>query len=98
VDRPLDAFPLLLAGHLGMTLRELGQRMDVAEYKKWLALHRFVNPLGGEWRQTARVVAATLAPHCGRGRTPREDDFMPIERPPMTASEIEAELKKLRQQ
>ena len=62
MDRPLDAFPLLLAGHLGMTLRELGQRMDVAEYKKWLALHRFVNPLGGEWRQTARVVAATLAP------------------------------------
>ena len=95
MDRPLDAFPLLLAGHLGMTLRELGQRMDVAEYKKWLALHRFVNPLGGEWRQTARVVAATLAPHCGRGRTPREDDFMPIERPPMTADQIAAELSKL---
>ena len=78
-----------------MTLRELGHRMDVAEYKKWLALHRFVNPLGGEWRQTARVVAATLAPHCGRGRTPREDDFMPIERPPMTADQIEAELSRL---
>jgi hypothetical protein len=79
-----------------MTLRELGQRMDIAEYRQWLALHRFVNPLGGEWRQTARIVAATLAPHCGRGRTPREDDFMPIDRPPMSASEIAAELGKLK--
>ena len=79
-----------------MTVRELGQRMDVAEYRQWLALHRFVNPIGGEWRQTARIVAATLAPHCGKGRTPKEDDFMPIERPPMTADQIAAELAKLK--
>lgn len=78
-----------------MTVRELGERMDVAEYKQWLALHRFVNPLGGEWRRTAKLTAAVLAPHCGRGRTPREDDFMPIEKPPMTAAEIAAELSKL---
>lgn len=78
-----------------MTERELGQRMDVAEYRRWLAFHRYVNPLGGEWRQTARIVAATLAPHVGRGKTPREDDFMPIERPPMTGAEIAAELAKL---
>ncbi len=95
MDRPLDAFPLLLAGHLGMTLRELGQRMDVAEYKRWLAFHRFVNPLGGEWRQTARIVTATLAPH-SNGRPPKEDDFMPIDRPPMTAEQIAAELSKLK--
>lgn len=69
--------------------------MDVAEYRRWLAFHRYVNPLGGEWRQTARIVAATLAPHVGRGKTPREDDFMPIERPPMTGAEIAAELAKL---
>ena len=79
-----------------MTVRELNQRMDVAEYRQWLAFHRYVNPIGGEWRQTARVVAATLAPHCGRGRPPREDDFMPIQRPPMTAAEIAAELSKLK--
>jgi hypothetical protein len=79
-----------------MTVRELGQRMDVAEYRRWLALHRFVNPIGGEWRQTARLIAATLAPHSSRGRPPREDDFMPIERPPMTAAQIEAELSKLK--
>jgi len=78
-----------------MTVRELGQRMDVAEYRRWLAFHRFVNPLGGEWRQAARIVAATLAPHCGRGKSPREEDFMPIERPPMTAEQIAAELSKL---
>lgn len=79
-----------------MTVRELGQRMDVAEYRQWLALHRFVNPIGGEWRQTARIVAATLAPHCGKGRTPKEDDFMPTEKPPMTADQITAELAKLK--
>ena len=69
--------------------------MDVAEYKQWLAFHRFVNPLGGEWRQTARIVAATLAPHCGRGNKPKEENFMPIEKPPMTAEQITAELSKL---
>jgi len=81
-----------------MTVRELGQRMDIAEYRMWLAFHRFVNPLGGEWRQTARLAAAVIAPHCGKGRTPREDDFMPIEKPPMTADQIAAELGKLRSQ
>jgi hypothetical protein len=78
-----------------MTERELGQRMDVAEYRRWLAFHRYVNPLGGEWRQTARIVAATLAPY-SRGRTPKEDDFMPVERPPMSDTEIAAELDKIR--
>ncbi|NBX72988.1 MAG: hypothetical protein EBQ89_01680 [Alphaproteobacteria bacterium] len=79
-----------------MTVRELGERMDVAEYRQWLALHRYVNPLGGEWRQTARIVAATLAPYCGKGRTPKEDDFMPTEKPPMSAEQIAAELSKLK--
>lgn len=92
----MDAFPLLLAGHLGMTVRELGQRMDVAEYRQWLAFHRFVNPLGGEWRQTGRIVAAVLAPYCSRGRPPREDDFIPIQKPPMSAEQIAAELSKLK--
>jgi hypothetical protein len=78
-----------------MTVRELGERMDLAEYKRWLAFHRYVNPLGGEWRQAARITAAVLAPHCGRGRTPKEDDFMPTEKPPMTAAQIAAELSKL---
>ena len=92
----MDAFPLVLAGHLGMTVRELGQRMDVAEYRQWLAFHRFVNPLGGEWRQTGRIVAAVLAPYCSRGRPPREDDFIPIQKPPMSAEQIAAELSKLK--
>ena len=79
-----------------MTVRELGQRMDVAEYRQWLAFHMYINPLGGEWRQTARLVAATLAPHSGRNRQPREEDFMPIARVPMTADQIESELQKLK--
>jgi hypothetical protein len=77
-----------------MTVRELGQRMDVAEYRQWMAFHRFVNPLGGEWRQTARLTSAVLAPHTKR--VPKEEDFMPIERSPMSAAEIAAELSKLK--
>lgn len=92
----MEAFPLLLAGHLGMTVRELGQRMDVDEYRRWLAFHRYVNPLGGEWRQTARIVTASLAPYC-RARPPREDDFMPTEKLPMSQAEILAEFAKLKQ-
>lgn len=67
--------------------------MDVAEYRRWLAFHRFVNPLGGEWRQTGRLIAATLAPYCNR--PPKEDDFIPIQKRPMTAAEIAAELSKI---
>ena len=89
------AFSLKLAGHLGMTLGELQQRMTVNELKWWIAYHRFVSPFGDEWRRTARMIAALLAPY-SRGRTPREEDFMPIELPPMTAEEIQAELSKLR--
>jgi hypothetical protein len=76
-------------------MRELGQRMNVAEYKLWLAFHRFVNPLGGDWRQTAKIVTATLAPYT-RGTPPKEEDFMPIDRPPMTGAQIAAELSKLK--
>ena len=79
-----------------MTVRELGQRMDVAEYRRWLAFHRYVNPLGGEWRQTARLTAATLAPWCGKGKQPKEDDFMPTAKLPMSAEQIAAELSKLK--
>ncbi|NBW16971.1 MAG: hypothetical protein EBR82_54245 [Caulobacteraceae bacterium] len=85
----------LLAGTLGRTVEELRSTMSVAEYRGWLALHRFVCPLDlGGWRQTGRIVAATLAPHT-RGRVPKEEDFMPIERPPMTGAEIAAELAKI---
>jgi len=86
----------LLAGTLGRTVEELRATMSVAEYRGWLAMHRFVCPLDiGGWRQTGRIVAATLAPHV-KGRVPKEEDFMPIERPPMTPAEIAAELSKIR--
>lgn len=84
-----------LAGHLGMTLAELRDRMTIDEWKWWVAYHRFVSPFGDEWRRTARLIAAMLAPY-SRGRAPKEEDFMPIEIPPMTAEEIAAELSKLK--
>jgi hypothetical protein len=85
----------LLAGTLGRTVEELGRTMSVDEFKGWLAIHRYVSPLDlGGWRQTGRIVAATLAPY-SRGRPPKEEDFMPIEKPPMTGDQIAAELAKL---
>jgi len=77
-----------------MTLAELHDKMTVEELKWWVAYHRFVSPFGDEWRRTARLIAATLAPY-SKGKVPKEEDFMPIEVPPMTAEEIEAELLKL---
>jgi len=85
---------LKLAGHLGMTLEELYSKMSVDEMKLWVAYHRFVSPFGDEWRRTARLIAAMLAPY-SKGRIPKEDDFMPIDTLPMTAEEIQAELSKL---
>lgn len=93
-DRPLLAFSYKLAGHLGMTVGELGTRMTVPEWKWWLAFHRFVCPIGDEWWQTGKLIAAVLAPYT-KGRPPKPSDFVPIEKPPMSAEEIAAELSKL---
>ncbi|NBW15369.1 MAG: hypothetical protein EBR82_45975 [Caulobacteraceae bacterium] len=83
-----------LAGHLGKSIREVEQ-FDAHELREWLAFHRFVAPFGDEWRQTARTIVATLAPYSS-GRALREEDYMPIEKPPMTGAEIAAELAKLK--
>jgi len=52
--------------------------MDSREFSTWLAFDRFFEPIGDEWRQTGLQVAASLAPYCPRGKTPRPEDFMPL--------------------
>ena len=76
--RPTLLFAMRLAGHLGMTLRELFQRMDSREFGMWLAKHTYFEPIGGEWEQTCTLAAAMLAPYCRRGDVPEPDDFIPI--------------------
>ena len=84
-----------LAGHLKMTIRELGERMDMAEFREWWAYCRFVEPFGQEWLQTGIQAAATIAPY-SKGRSPKPTDFMPIETPPQTMAEMMEELAKLK--
>ena len=86
---------LRLAGHLGKTLRELGD-MELDEFREWWAYCRYIEPFGRDWHQTGTLAAASVAPYCSRGRTPKPEDFIPIETPPQTAEEMAAELAKLR--
>jgi hypothetical protein len=84
---------LRLAGFLKKSIREVEQ-FDVDELREWMAFHRFVQPFGDEWRQTGRLAAAIVAPF-NSGPPMREEDFMPLEKPPMTGAEIAAELAKI---
>jgi hypothetical protein len=93
--RPDWVFVMRLALALGMTKRDLCERMDVAELREWMAFDRYIEPFGRDWEQTGVLAALTIAPHV-KGRAPKPQDFMPIRRPPMTAEEIAAELGKLR--
>lgn len=88
-------FLFRLAGHLGKTLKELGE-MELDEFREWWAYCRYVEPFGREWHQAGTLAAAAIAPYCTRGRVPKPEDFMPIETPPQTMAEIEAELAKLK--
>lgn len=71
-----------------MTVKELGQRMDSRELSEWVAVHRYFDPLPDPWRQTGLLASATLAPYCSKGRTPRTEDFVPVEQPPQHETQI----------
>lgn len=94
--RPTLLFAMRLAGHLGMTLGELFERMDSREFSRWLAVHQFYEPIGGEWQQTATLAAAVLAPYCRRGQTPDPEDFIPVRRnKPQHRTQIEDTLRQM---
>jgi hypothetical protein len=71
-----------------MTVRELSQRMDSRELAEWIAMHRYYSPLPDSWRQTGLLASASLAPYCSKGRTPKPDDFVPVEEPPQHESQM----------
>jgi len=71
---------MVLAGHLGMTLGELGERMSAQEFDLWWARHQRV-PLG-EIRADlhAGIVACTVANMAGKvlkGQNLPPSEFMP---------------------
>ena len=85
-----------LAGHLGMTVGELEERMTSAELSEWMALNMYHQPLPQSWHQTGIVAAAVIAPHAKRGQAPKPKDFIPTASLPQTADEMMAELSKLK--
>jgi len=76
-------------------VRELCDSMDSREFAEWVAMHMYYNPLPDSWKETSLVVAATLAPHSPKGRTPQADEFVPVQKPPQHESQMLAELKRL---
>jgi hypothetical protein len=87
-----------LAGHLKMTVAELGQRMDSRELSEWIAYTRHFEALPDPWRQTSLLTSAVLSPHCKQGRAPKSDAFIPIEEPPQHPEQIRLEIEKLMRQ
>lgn len=88
-------FLFRLAGHLGMTVRELCRRMDSQELSEWVAFTRYYQALPDPWQQTGLLTSAVLAPYSPQGKAPKASDFVPTEKPPQTTEEMAKELQKL---
>lgn len=86
-----------LAGHLKMTLQDLLTNMSSREFAYWVAYHRYVEPIGGDWDRAGLVASATLAPYCPRGKTPKPRDFIPVLPLPMHDTQIDEQLKALKE-
>ena len=84
-----------LAGHLGMTVKELSERMDSQELGEWSASTRYFVAIPDPWAQTGLTVSASLAPHCAKGKAAKASDFVPIQKPPQHPDEITAMLRQL---
>jgi hypothetical protein len=88
-----------LAGHLNMTVRELGERMDSREFSEWIAYTRYFEALPDSWRETGLLASALLAPHIPRDKKrPEASDFVPLEKPPQHPDQDLAALKQLRRE
>jgi hypothetical protein len=86
-----------LAGFLGMTVKQLMRDMDSRELSEWMAYHRFYSPLPDTWRETGLLASAALAPYCPRGKTPKAEDFVPIEKAPQHDLQLLEQLEGLKQ-
>ena len=87
-----------LAGYLKMTVKQLCEQMDSREFAEWVAIHKFYNPLPDDWRQTGLITAAVLAPHSPRGRTPKPEDFVPIDKAPQHQLQMLEILAKMKEE
>lgn len=95
--RPMRRFLFALAGHLGMTVHEIEQRMDCRELAEWICYARFFRPLDDSWQQTGLLASAMLAPYSKKGHGPKPDNFIPIDKAPQHKTQIENALRLLQQ-
>lgn len=67
-----------------MTVGELLDRMDSAEFSEWIAVDRYFERIGDEWMQTGILAAAALAPYSKTTPDPKRliglDDHIPRHR------------------
>ena len=85
-----------LAGHLKMTVGEIERRMSAVEFAEWLAYTRYFEALPDSWRETGLLASAVLAPYSAKGRTPKAEDFVPIEKPPQHSDQMLEQLRQLK--
>jgi hypothetical protein len=78
-----------------MTVGELERRMSAVEFAEWMAYTRYFEALPDSWRETGLLASAVLAPYSAKGKAPRADDFVPIEKAPQHPDQMRAELEKL---
>jgi hypothetical protein len=85
-----------LALNLRMTVRELCERMDSAELSEWIAYTTYYEALPDPWRETGLLTSAILAPHSPKGKTPKAEDFVPLDKPPQHEAQVMDALMELR--
>lgn len=81
-----------------MTVKELMARMDSQEFSEWMAYTRYFEALGDSWAETGLIVSALLAPHSPKGKSPKAEDFIPIEKPPQHHAQARDVLMDLKRQ
>ena len=87
-----------LAGHLKMTVRELGERMDSQELTEWMAYSHYYELIPDINRSLAVLTTAVVAGYARRGNVPDPKKFMGMGVPPTHAVQDEAVIRMMAEQ
>ena len=80
-----------------MTVGELERRMSAVEFAEWLAYTRYYEAIPDSWRETGLIASAVLAPYSAKGKAPKAEDFVPIDKPPQHRDQMVDQIKTLQQ-
>jgi hypothetical protein len=83
-----------LAGFLKKTVAEI-ERMSAREFAVWLAYTRYFEAIPDSWRETGLIASAVLAPYSAKGKAPKADDFVPIDKPPQHQQQMAEQIRQL---